>query len=247
MKEFFEIINNRKTIREFTEEKIDKETLDEIFTALMHSATSNGLQQASIIRVTDQDKKEALAEICKQEYVSRMPELLIFIVDNYRNYRLMKDNNVDFDAESNVDIFFQGFTDAVILAQSAISLIESSSLGAVYLGSILNNPREVIKVLDLPELTFPVVGLGFGHPNQEPQIKPKIPMELRVFENSYKVFDDYSKTFRAYDEEMQTYYDLRDANRRVDSFTNQVIKKYNNPIALRNKIIKIAEENGYKF
>lgn len=247
MKEFFKIINNRKTIREFTNEKIDKETLDEIFSALMHSATSNGLQQASIIRVTDQDKKDALAEICKQEYVSRMPELLIFIVDNYMNYRLIKDNNVDFDAESNVDIFFQGFTDAVILAQSAVSLIESSSLGAVYLGSILNNPREVIKVLDLPELTFPVVGLGFGYPNQEPQIKPKIPMELRVFENSYKVFDDYKKTFEDYDREMQTYYDLRDANRRVDSFTNQVIKKYKNPLELRNEIIKIAEENGYKF
>lgn len=247
MKEFFKIINNRKTIREFTNEKIDKETLDEIFSALMHSATSNGLQQASIIRVTDQDKKDALAEICKQEYVSRMPELLIFIVDNYRNYRLIKDNNVDFDAESNVDIFFQGFTDAVILAQSAVSLIESSSLGAVYLGSILNNPREVIKVLDLPELTFPVVGLGFGYPNQEPQIKPKIPMELRVFENSYKIFDNYKKTFEDYDREMQTYYDLRDANRRVDSFTNQVIKKYKNPLELRNEIIKIAEENGYKF
>lgn len=247
MKEFFKIINNRKTIREFTNEKIDKETLDEIFSALMHSATSNGLQQASIIRVTDQDKKDALAEICKQEYVSRMPELLIFIVDNYMNYRLIKDNNVDFDAESNVDIFFQGFTDAVILAQSAVSLIESSSLGAVYLGSILNNPREVIKVLALPELTFPVVGLGFGYPNQEPQIKPKIPMELRVFENSYKIFDNYKKTFEDYDREMQTYYDLRDANRRVDSFTNQVIKKYKNPLELRNEIIKIAEENGYKF
>jgi len=100
-------------------------------------------------------------------------------------------------------------------------------------------------VLKLPKLTFPVLGVGFGWPNQNPQLKPRLPLDLRVFENEYKILADYKEAVREYDEEMQTYYDLREANRRVDSFTLQVIKKLQNPSEKRAKILQVVRDQGF--
>lgn len=240
-------INDHRTIREFAEEKVKEEDLNAILESIMRTATSNGMQLASIIRVTDPQKKLELSKVCNQEYVARAPELLVFIVDNYRNDRIMKDTNQVLEKESDVDTFFQGFTDAVLMAQNATTIIESMGMGAVYLGSILNDPEKVIEILNLPELTFPVLGLGFGYPNQSPQLKPRMKMKNRVFENEYKIYDDYSKELGEYDLEMTTYYDLREGNRRSDSFFKQVVSKNQNPNPKRLQLLEFARKNGFKL
>ncbi|MGI5949633.1 nitroreductase family protein [Peptoniphilus sp.] len=247
MKDLLTTLENRRTIREFTDERIDEKTIQTILDALMHSPTSNGLQQASIIRITDEEKKKQIAEVGNQEYIARVPELFIFIADHYRNFRLIRDFGRNYDTTSNVDIFVQGLNDAVILATNMVSIVESMDLGAFFIGSIMNDTEKMIEILDLPKLTFPVVGVGFGHPNQSPQMKPKMPKELRVFENTYTHFEDYKETFHDYDEEMTTYYDLRDANRRVDSFSDQVYKKTLNSLEKRNKFLEVARKNSYKL
>ncbi|NLB34072.1 MAG: hypothetical protein GX818_10005 [Tissierellia bacterium] len=81
-------------------------------------------------------------------------------------------------------------------------------LGAVFLGSVLNDAERLIEILELPELTMPVVGLGIGYPNQNPQLKPRMEMGMRLFANTYKSIDNYLEGIKDYDDEMQTYYDL---------------------------------------
>jgi hypothetical protein len=203
------------------------------------------MQACSIIRVTDPAIKKELADICKQEYVARMPELWIFIVDQYRNGQIAKEKGCHEDSIDDMDRFFQGFTDACLMAQNVVNAAESIELGTVYLGSILNNPSRTIKALNLPKLTFPALGLGFGYPNQEPQLKPRMDMKLRMFENSYKCFDNYSNEVKEYDEIMQTYYDLRQANQRVDSFSDQVVTKVKNINPIRQRIVKTVAEQGF--
>lgn len=247
MKDLLKRVNDHRTIREFTEERVREEDLNTILESIMRTATSTGMQLASIIRVTDSEKKLELSKVCNQEYVARAPELLVFIVDNYRNHRIMTDTNKVLEKESDVDTFFQGFTDAVLMAQNATTIIESMGMGAVYLGSILNDPERVIEILNLPELTFPVLGLGFGYPNQSPQLKPRMKMENRVFENEYKIYDDYSKELEDYDVEMTTYYDLREGNRRSDSFFKQVVSKNQNPNPKRLQLLEFARKNGFKL
>ena len=44
---------------------------------------------------------------------------------------------------------------------------------------------------------------------------------------------------------MQTYYDLRDVNRRVDSFTDQVVTKAKNPNLIRHKILQDIKDQGF--
>ncbi|NLL72752.1 MAG: NADPH-dependent oxidoreductase [Clostridiales bacterium] len=234
-----------RTIREFTNEPVPEEMLSQLIQVASRTATSNGLQASSIIRVTDPDKKKELADICKQEYIARMPEIWIFIVDQYRNSRIAKENNCHEESIGDMDRFFQGFTDACLMADNVENAAESLGLGTVYLGSILNDPVRTIKLLNLPKLTFPALGLGFGIPNQEPQLKPRMDMELRMFENGYKTFDSYMDEIKEYDEIMQTYYDLRDTNNRVDSFSKQLITKLENINPVRQKIVNVIVDQGF--
>lgn len=234
-----------RTIREFKEDIVPEELIKQLIQVAERTSTSNGMQACSIIRVTDPAIKKEQADICKQEYVARMPELWIFIVDQYRNGQIAKEKGCHEDSIDDMDRFFQGFTDACLMAQNVVNAAESIELGTVYLGSILNNPSRTIKALNLPKLTFPALGLGFGYPNQEPQLKPRMDMKLRMFENSYKCFDNYSNEVKEYDEIMQTYYDLRQANQRVDSFSDQVVTKVKNINPIRQRIVKTVAEQGF--
>lgn len=236
---------SHRTIREFTKEPVTESELRMILDTANHTATSNGMQQASILRITDPAMRKDMAEVCKQEYITRCPELFVLIVDVYRNARIAEEMGKTPESRADMDRFFQGFTDACLMAQNMTTAIESMGMGAVYFGSILNDPKRMIEILGLPQLTFPVVGLGFGHPNQEPQLKPRMPVSLKVFENGYRVFDSYLEEIKDYDEEMQTYYDLRDANRRVDSFSNQVVTKLENVIEPRQKILQAVRDQGF--
>lgn len=234
-----------RTIREFTDKPIAEDILSQLVEVASRTATSNGLQACSIIRVTDQAIKDELADICKQEYVARMPELWIFIVDQYRNSQIAKEKDCHEDSIRDMDRFFQAFTDACLMSQNVVTAAESLGLGTVYLGSILNDPGRTIKLLNLPKLTFPALGLGFGYQNQNPELKPRMDMKLRMFENSYKCFDSYCDLIKEYDEIMQTYYDLRQANQRVDSFSNQVVAKLKNVNPIRQRIVNVIAEQGF--
>lgn len=234
-----------RTIREYTQDKVPGEIIDLLIKVAERTATSNSMQACSIIRVTDAGIKKELADVCKQEYVARMPELWIFIVDQYRNGRIAAEKDCHEDSISDMDRFFQGFSDACLMAQNVVNAAESLGLGTVYYGSILNDPARTIEILGLPKLTFPVLGLGFGYPNQEPQLKPRMDMGLRMFENKYKCFDNYSELIKEYDEIMQTYYDLRQANKRVDSFSSQVVTKLKNVNPVRQRIVNDIVGQGF--
>ena len=234
-----------RTIREFKDQKIPEEVFMLLMEVARRTASSTGMQACSIIRVTDKDLKKKIAEICNQEYAARAPELLIFIVDQYRNYRIAKEKNYTAETARDMDRFFAAFTDACITAQNVVTAAESMGLGTVYFGSILNDSEKICELLKLPELTFPVIGLGIGYPNQNPQLKPRMEMRLRVFENAYSAFDNYLYEIKEYDEERRTYYDLRDPGRPMDSFSNQVVTRLKQANPKRQEILNVVRKQGF--
>ncbi|MFL0246840.1 NADPH-dependent oxidoreductase [Candidatus Clostridium stratigraminis] len=236
-----------RTIREFKEESLPAEKLNDLMEVARRTASSNGMQTCSIIRVTDPAIKKEIAAICGQEYVAKAPELLIFIVDQYRNYKIAGEKNSFNESAKDLDRFFSAFTDACITAQNVVNAAESMNLGTVYLGSILNDSEKVCEILNLPQLTFPAIGLGIGYPNQNPQLKPRMDMSLRIFENKYSSFNNYLDEIKDYDKEMNAYYDLRDSNRRVDSFSDQVATQFKNVIPKRQKMINVIRKQGFNL
>lgn len=238
---------NHRSIREFIEEPFSETTYLELMEVARQTATSSGLQASSIIRISDPELKKKIATICHQEYIGRIPLLLIFIVDQHRNNSIALAQGIISDGAAGMDSFFQSFTDACLMAQNVVNAAESMELGTLYIGSIHNEPTELCALLNLPPLTFPVVGVGIGKPNQNPALKPRMPMKLRTFENTYKAPDNILESLSDYDELMQSYYDLRDTNRRLDSFTHQVAKRINANNPTRQELLNVVRDQGFIF
>lgn len=238
---------NHRTIREFEDREVDEKTLNILLDVLNKTATSTGMQQYSIIRVKNTEKREKLSKISKQEYLKRCPELFVFIVDIYRNKRIVEEMNSDAKSYKDMDRFFQGFTDACLAAQNMTVALESMGMGAVYFGSILNDYDSVCEILNLPEYTFPVFAVGFGYPAQDPQLKPRMPMELKIFTDEYEKFDNYLEKIKDYDEEMTNYYDTRMEGRRSDCFSKQVVKQFENIVELRKDVLNSIEKQGFNI
>jgi hypothetical protein len=238
---------NHRSIREFIEESFNETTYLELMEVARQTATSSGLQASSIIRISDPELQKKIATICHQEYIGRIPLLLIFIVDQHRNNSIALAQGIISDGAAGMDSFFQSFTDACLMAQNVVNAAESLDLGTLYIGSIHNEPTELCALLNLPPLTFPVVGVGIGKPNQNPALKPRMPMKLRTFENTYKAPDNILESLSDYDELMQSYYDLRDTNRRLDSFTHQVAKRINANNPTRQELLNVVRDQGFIF
>lgn len=238
---------NHKSIRAFKDKTIEKRTLETLFEVANRTSSSVAMQSYSIIRVKDPIKREEISKVSDQEYVATAPELLIFVVDLYRNAQISKEMGENIDEKINMDKFFQGFTDGAIACQNTVVAIESLGMGAVYLGSILNDSQKIIDILELPPLTFPIVGLGFGYPDQEPQLKPRMDIDLKVFQDKYEFQDNYLEAIEEYDRTMKEYYDLRDKAKPLDSFSKQVVMRFTTPNEKRAKILNVIKKQGFKL
>lgn len=234
-----------RTIRQFTDEPLSVDTIDMLEQLANQAASSTGMQQASWIRITDKALAQDIAKVCEQPYVAQSPELWIFIVDLYRNAYFGEKAGFDMPEITSMNRFFSGFRDAMVIAQSVYSALESIGLGGVLLGSVANDPLEIVKLLSLPKLTFPVLGLSFGYPAESPQLKPRLPLALRRFENKYEIKPEAAQLFDAYDREITHYYDLRENNKRQDSFRLQIQKKYGKLNVKRGKILEDIERQGF--
>ncbi|CDZ75399.1 nitro/flavin reductase [Peptoniphilus sp. ING2-D1G] len=247
MNETLKLFEEHKTIRKFKKERIKKEELQAIFQAYRRSPTSLGLQESTIIHITDQKLKDEITKISEQEYVADVPELLVFVADIYRGRRVAEEKGYENLKDPSVEMLIQGFTDSIIGAQSISVAAESLGLGVVYLGSVLKDYERLIELLKLPKYTFPVIGMGIGYPDQQPQLKPKMSMEFRCFENEYKSLENYVDKFKDFDAEMNNYYDTRDENRRSDTFTNQLSKFYDSISNRESKVVEVLRKQGFRI
>lgn len=236
---------NHRTIREFTSEPVSEETIQTLFDVAMHTSTSMGMQNTSIIWVKDPEKRRSLAQINGQAYVADAPVYLLFIVDLHRIQGIFHERGVDDLPLRTMDLYTAAFTDACLQVQNVVAAAESLGLGITILGGVLNNPPAVIDLLNLPELTFPVLGLMLGHPAQQPALKPRMPKELRVMVDTYQEPESWCDALRDYDREMCTYYDLRNAGNHEPAFTDQAVEKYGTVKPQRAKIIADLAQQGF--
>lgn len=239
-----DLIANHRTIRSFKDQTLSPEQLETLYTAASHTSTSMFLQQFSILHVTDPAKRAAIRAISGQQYIGANGDLFVYIVDLHRNQQIRRQLGFDDGRLHTFDVFMQGVEDTVLALQNTVTAAESMGLGAVILGSVNDDPEQLVKVLDLPALTFPILGLQVGVPNQEPQLKPRLPINQVAFENEYpRDFD--VRSLADYDEIVQTYYDLRNANRRIDSFTKQITgSKLTKQTIERDKLARLLKHQG---
>lgn len=242
-----DVLLNHKTIREFKPSRMSPAHLSILIDVAKRTATSLGMQSFSMIRIVNPEVKKQIAQICQQEYVGRLPELFIFLVDCYRNVKIAEEQGESIVNLCDTDRFLQGWTDATLAAQNMAVAAELGGFGTVFLGSILNDAPQLIELLHMPKYTFPVLGLGIGVADQHPQLKPRMPRDMNVFDDTYDVVESYIEALEEYDEEMEEYYDLRDSNHSVGKFTAQIVKHSQKSNMKRKELLKQAKQQGFIF
>ena len=222
-----ETLLNRRSIRKFVAEPFDDDTVATLETVAQHAASSQYLNDWSAVRVKDPALKKRMSEIGRQPYIAEAPLLYVFVADEHRNAIIAESKGVSTDSDTyglaGSYRFSQAQNDAVLALHAMETAAYSLGLGCVILGSLLNNIPGLIDVLNLPEYTYPVLGLAIGKPDQNPTVKPRMPRTMQFFENTYPAdADGVLDQLPAFDEEVHRYYDLRQADRPVDAFSDQV-------------------------
>lgn len=236
---------NHRSIRQFKKQALSKEEVTLLVDVARHAPTSNFRQSYSIISITDESLKNEIAKIANQPYIPSAGHLFVFVVDQRRNTLIAEAKGAEALVQGSAERFISGFSDALIAAQNMVVAAESLGMGTVYLGSILNDNAKLCQLLNLPEYVFPAVGLAVGWPDQEPQLKPRLPRQVLHMENSYKDLEDPLEVLSDYDTEVQEYYDLRDKNRRLEAFTTQIAGTMDKSLANRGNTLKDLQEQGF--
>ncbi len=216
-----ELLARHRSIRKFTDEVVDPALFTRLIEAGQAAASSSFLQGVTIIRVTDPNKRAALrAAANDQAYVETAPEFLVFCADLSRSMRCCTAHGGT-AAKGLTEQFIIATVDTALYAQNIVIAAESAGLGICYIGALRNNPAKVTELLDLPQQVYPVFGLCLGHPAQDPEVKPRLPVSVTLKTDSYST-DGEDEAIAAYDEEMRTYYANRPANIKIQGWSDQM-------------------------
>lgn len=196
-----ELIHQHGSVRDYKTDPLPKEIIETIVAAGQRAATSSNLQMFSVVALTDLQKRTQMQAYCGgQKHISQAPVFLAWVADLSRLDRICQARGYTQQA-GMVENFLLAAVDVAIAAQNAGLAAESMGLGFCYIGAIRNNPREVIQLLKLPRLTFPVVGMTLGWPAKAPMIRPRLPLEAILHWDEYDPKDE-DEHLKKYDQQM---------------------------------------------
>ena len=244
MSSVIDLLKSHRSIRKFTDKAIDPDVLDDILLAGQAAATSSFLQGSTIIRVKNKGTRESLAKLAgNQPYVETAAEFMVFCADLKRAGNYCKEYGKPFEGDYT-EHFIIATVDVALMAQSLVTAAESVGLGICYIGGIRNNPVDVSKLLELPIGVYPVFGLCLGYPDQDPEIKPRLPLSIILKDEVYNERDDQDK-IREYDERIHDYYRTRTGGGHGISWTEQVATLLSEKS--RPHMKDFLEKQGFKF
>lgn len=208
MNETIQLLKNHRSIRKYKSTPIPEEKLEEIILAAQAASTSSNIQAYTVVAVTDPERKRKLAELAgNQQHIIESPVFLVWCAD-LNKITVATNLHEDTELHQNVELFLLGTIDATLAAQNAVIAAESLGYGIVYIGGIRNNPQGVTDLLELPPLVYPVFGLSLGVPDQEPDLRPRLPLTAVYHKEVYKK-EGLKEDIEAYDEITRGYYAAR--------------------------------------
>lgn len=113
---------------------------------------------------------------------------------------------------------------------------------------VLDDVPALIDLLNLPEYTYPVLGLAIGKPDQDPALKPRMPRSMQFFENEYPSSNETLLAgLQDFDEEVHRYYDLRNTKRPVDPFSDQIASNAVDSGVTSKAVAPNAKRQGFRL
>jgi len=215
------LLQSHRSIRKFTDQKIPRDLLQELIRAGQCAATSNHVQAYSVIHVINPKNRDAIAELAGgQAYIANCSDFLVFCADMRRSTNAAERAGADVVRGTSEQLVVAS-VDTALMAQNVAVAAESEGLGICYIGGIRNNPTEISNLLKLPEGVYPVFGMCLGYPDQNPEVKPRLPVESVLMEDYYRDERDEEQV-SGFDGTMKRYYLERSGGNKNTNWSEQL-------------------------
>lgn len=216
-----DLLRSHSSVRKYTGEEIPRETVIDLIETAQMAASSHFVQAYSVIWVTDEEKKQKLGELSKNEFQFKTAGAsFLFCVDFKRLQVAGQKHGVDIVADSAENLLV-GVADVSLFAQNFVVAAEAEGYGICYIGGARTNPAEISQLFDLPEYVFPLFAMTIGKPTKRNETKPRLPVAAVLHENSYNV-EQYDRLLDEYDLTMERYYASRSSNQKMATWTKQM-------------------------
>lgn len=181
-----ESLINRRSIRKYTTEEVNKELLHQLLEAAERTPTMGNLQLYSVIITRQAEMKSKLAvPHFHQPMVKSAPVLLTFCAD-VRRTSLWAENRQATPGFDNLLSFMNATADALLYCQTFCNIAEEVGLGTCFLGTSIYNAAPIIEILNLPALVFPVATISLGWPDEQPEQSDRLPLAAVIHEETYR-------------------------------------------------------------
>ncbi|MFC5590837.1 oxygen-insensitive NADPH nitroreductase [Sporosarcina soli] len=239
-----ELLTSHASVRKYKNVPLSKEIVHELVQAGQHAASSHFVQAYSVIHVTDNTKREKLAELTKNpKQLLSAGAILIFCADFHRLQKSAEllGREIDFSYAENLLV---GVTDVALFAQNVAIAAESRGYGICYIGGARNAPEEISDLLGLPQGVAPMFAMSIGVPDESNEVKPRLPVEAIVHENGYDA-DKYETLIPAYDEILNAYYLSRGSNQKDANWSTAMADFLEKP--RRTHMKEFLNKQGFEF
>lgn len=181
-----ELMQNRQSVRRFTDQPIPEALLHEILSAGINAATGGNLQPYSIIVEKDPARNEKLCDLCGgQRFIADAPVNLIFLIDWHKLAIYSRSKDAPFTCHKSFRHFLIGLEDLVCAAQTIETAAWLNGIGSCYVGTIMESIPECVALYHLPKLVAPVLLLSLGYPKALSKKRKKLDYDMVVFDGDY--------------------------------------------------------------
>jgi nitroreductase len=157
MNPVLEAITTRRSVREFTEQPVEEETIKTLLEAARWAPSGLNNQPWRFIVIRKPETIQALSQLTKySKVVSGAPLLIAVFLDHREVYHHLKDAQAVGAAIENL-----------LLAAHSLKL------GAVWLGEILNRSEDVKTLLAAPEEWELMAVVAAGHPVEKNRVSTR--------------------------------------------------------------------------
>lgn len=246
MNETISLLKRHRSIRKFKEQPLEREVVEQIISAGQAASSSSNVQAFSVIAVTDVERKRALSELAgNQAYIRECPVFLIWCADMHRlKYTAEKHRPDQKSYEDVTENFIIATVDAALAAQNAAVAAESLGLGIVYIGGVRNRIAEVAELLGLPDLVYPVFGMCLGYPDQDPGLRPRLPVSAVLHWDGYDA-EKTAEQVGIYDETMTRYLRERTGGQKDTPWSELMAEKMTQPLRLHMR--EFLQQRGFEL
>ena len=223
-----DLMRAHRSIRNFTPQPIPDGWVETIIESAQWASSTYFRQTYSVIAVTDPDRKRELRQFCGgQRWVEECPVFLAFCADMNRLDDICKASGKRVNLE-HTETFLMAALDVGLFMQNAALAAESLGLGVVMIGGLRDNPREAIRLLQLPHGVFGISGMCIGFAEKVPSQRPRLPLVEVLYWDHYQT-DGRQERLAAYDEQIRAAGTYRRKDGALDGWTEVMARTTSKP------------------